>query len=232
MATGPEGCSIIAEFGSSIVRSPFGFETWLCSAAAAGATHVKVQLFRAEHFPPVEQAGKRRLEFPRARLPEFVEMAHRYGVKAGASVFDAEAVELAAEYCDFLKLAAREQDNQELAMHALNKSIVNTLTLYRSVSDLKYRWLPSGFAPGITLWAIQAYPAPMPKSLVMAWRAWRNGIDGWSSHTTGALDCILAARLGASVLEKHFALEAGDVEAGHSLLPAAFRRMTNAIRLI
>jgi sialic acid synthase SpsE len=52
---------------------------------------------------------------------------------------------------------------------------------------------------------------------------------GWSSHTRGWLDCWLAAKWGASVIEKHLALSPDDIEAGHSLLPHEFHKMTRAI---
>src|SRR3990172_1121814 len=109
-----DAVEIVAEGGSSPARWGWNFDLWCRTAAMAKATAVKVQLFKAEHFPSAEHASKRPLEFPRARLVEFVEAAHRHGLRAGASVFDNEAVELAAKHCDFLKLAAREWDNAEL----------------------------------------------------------------------------------------------------------------------
>src|SRR3990167_1100699 len=103
---------LVAEFGSSPAPD-WDFDLWCSAAAQSGATSCKAQLFRAEHFPLVEHASKHALEFPRARLPEFVAAAHVRGLGCGVSVFDAEAVELAARHCDWLKLAAREQDRSE-----------------------------------------------------------------------------------------------------------------------
>ena len=105
---------IIAELCSNPVSYGWDLEPFIALAALSGASHVKIQCFRAEHFPEWAQADKRAAEFPRERLREFAELAHAHGLKAGASVFDAEAVELCARELDFLKLAAREQDNREL----------------------------------------------------------------------------------------------------------------------
>ncbi len=202
------------------------FEPWCAAAAKAGADAVKVQLFRADHFPESERAAKRPLEFPRGRLREYVQCAHAYGLTAGASVFDLEAVALAAEWCDWLKLAAREQANGELRAEVwmANK------TYYRSIDKM---WASTGDRETV-LHTIQMYPVPMSLALWHLFRFCWNMYDaprwGWSSHTTGTLDCLLASRLGASVIEKHLALSPSDLEAGHSLSPSRFAAMCRAIR--
>jgi sialic acid synthase SpsE len=214
---------LIAEIGSSPAPN-WDFERWCAAAHLSGATHVKAQMFRAEHFPPGEQDSKKPLEFPRERLSEFVEAAHRHGLKAGVSVFDREAVNLAAGACDFIKLAAREQTNYTLAEWAVSTG----LPVYRSMSVLTLNYA------GVPMYVIQSYPAGVVRSIIAVFRAYgffgRHSLRwGWSSHTRGTLDCLLAVRLGACVIEKHLCLDASDAEAGHSLLPHEFRRMARAI---
>lgn len=229
---------IIAEFGSSPAPE-WDFDKWCHAAATAGATHAKCQMFRAEHFPAPEWASKRPLEFPRHRLSEFVAAAHACGLKAGVSVFDAEAVELAAKHCDFLKMAAREQGNWELCQRALDSG----KTVYRSISSMDYLipnvwlWLGGSSKQGkiIALFTRQQYPVWLLDGLSDAiYAAAIMNINhrsawGYSSHSMHGTDCWLAAKLGAAVIEKHLALSPDDIEAGHSLLPDAFRRMTRAI---
>lgn len=230
---------IVAEFGSSPAREAWdskamayrgwNLEPWCQSAHQVGADAVKIQLWRVEHFPIEEQKRKRRLEFPMDKLSSFVKTAHDLYLLAGASVFDEEAVRLASEHCDFIKLAAREQYNSDLIFKAFsqNKQVM------RSVSDLAFR---AGHSNTITtLFAVQVYPTPIALALYWLIRfsmhCKRSGYRwGWSSHTRSALDCVVAARLGASVIEKHFALMPEDIEAGHSLLPDAFGRMVRDIR--
>jgi len=223
---------IIAEIGSSPAPG-WDFDKWCGMARLVGATHIKAQIFKAEHFPPGEQAAKRRVEFPRWRLSEFVQAAHAHGLKAGASVFDSDAVVLVGEYCDFFKLAAREMGNRQLIdscfYHRLGKPT------YRSVSRRSLdEYMP--LTNFVTLFAVQEYPASMVSSVwsLILWSrfAGRERLPawGWSSHTRGWLDCWLAARLGASVIEKHLALSPNDAEAGWSLLPHEFRRMAQEIR--
>ena len=83
---------IIAEFCSNVAKD-WNFDRWCWVARGVNADAVKVQIFRATHFPEAEQASKHPLEFPRERFADFVKVAHYYGVQAGASVFDADAVE-------------------------------------------------------------------------------------------------------------------------------------------
>lgn len=223
--------SIIAEIGSSPAPA-WNFETWCQAAKIAGATHVKAQLFQAEHFPAAEQASKRPLVFPRQRFAEFVATAHTYGLQAGASVFDESAVQLVAQRGDFLKLAAREQANRPLMEDCFFRK--RLMPIYRSVSRCgldEFMFLPRT----VTLFAIQQYPASMTASLlaVVRWArfARREGVRwGWSSHTRGDWDCRLAARLGASVVEKHLALTETDLEAGHALNPYQFRAMSDRLK--
>lgn len=217
--------TIIAEIGSSPAPS-WDFAPWCAAAAAAGADAVKVQLFRADHFPAAERASKRPLEFPRDRLREYVQCAHAYGLTAGASVFDLDAVALAAEWCDWLKLAAREQRNIVLLAACLRTG----KALYRSVSGGEFR------PEGTTLYASQRYPTPTPLALylLVLWVSYCKlkhlSSWGWSSHTRSALDCVLAVGQGASVIEKHLAIHPTDLEAGHSLGPQQFAAMCRAIR--
>lgn len=215
---------IIAEFGSSPRDYEWDFARWCDAAHTVGADMVKVQVFRASHFPPPHDQLKLKDEFPRARLGEFSRAAHTHGLAAGASVFDREAIALVSAHLDFMKLAAREQDNAPL-FEAARKS---GAPLYRSISHMETEPSSTGL---VTLFAIQKYPAGMAESLLMLtlWKFYNwsrfNGRWGWSSHTRGMLDCILAAKFGAEVIEKHFALSRNDCEARHSLLPHQFARM-------
>lgn len=212
---------IIAEFGSNPAPA-WDFDRWCLEACLAGATHVKVQLWRAGHFPDEEWADKIPLEFPHARYQEFVEMAHRYGLKAGASAFDGAAARL-LRYGDFGKIALREYGDDRLLWSIED----NVEYVYESCPvNTKRR----GYRH---LGCIPEYSTPMPRAMLgllrWAWNSRHARTWGWSSHTKGIADCVMAVALGATVIEKHFALTPQDVEAGHSLLPSDFARMARKI---
>lgn len=233
--------TIIAEAGSSPAAGDWDFGRWARSAQSAGATALKCQMFHADHFPKAEQASKRALEFPRERLREFVLAAHDCGLQAGVSVFDTDGAALAGRQCDFLKLAAREQDNEQLIEacyyepNELGLRMSRRKPIYRSISRFELsEW--SCYHNWTTLMTTQSYPTSTVTACLRVLRAasffkryyvrrW-----GWSSHTRGTFDVLLAVRLGATVIEKHLAITPDDIEAGHSLSVDQFHRMTFAIR--
>jgi sialic acid synthase SpsE len=224
--------TIICEIGSSPAPA-WDFDAWCAGGAAAGATAVKAQCFLARHFPEAERESKFPLEFPRHRLDEFVNIAHGYGLQAGVSVFDEDAARLAWRDCDFLKLAAREQANHGLSSLAYALCLKASMPLYRSVSDLDFVNGLDGITP---MYTVQSYPLRMHAAVVAVLRAAlyfrrRQMPWGWSSHTRGFGDVLLAVYLGATVIEKHLTINPTlDIEAGHSLTTEQFRRMSSAIR--
>jgi len=229
---------IIAEFGSSPAAYEWELEQWIKAALVSGATSAKVQLFKAEHFPEAEQESKRALEFPRDTLPTAARLAHAHGLEFGASVFDEEAAILAAQHCDFLKLAAREQYNTELIGSCLREANKNNKPVYRSISDTSTDLYLLGesfsLSKHLQFFTVQSYPVNMLRAVFTVLKAAHffnsRGLRwGWSSHTTGIFDCTLAVKLGAQVIEKHLALSKTDLEAGHSLLPHQFYEMIRRI---
>lgn len=225
---------IIAELGSNPARYGWKLDGFVRAAKEAGADATKIQLFKAEHFPENEREEKRKVEFPRDCIKEFAELCKRHGLQSGASVFDKEAVELAAEHLDFLKLAAREQSNNGLIIDILGRELKKTV--YRSISN-GFNTLIVGMTHFLT---VPQYPTPMARAITemfllldefehKRWGKW-NWEWGWSSHTRAILDCWLAVKLGATVIEKHFALSHSDPEGGHSLLSAEFRKMVKWLR--
>jgi len=228
-------CIVIAEIGSSPAPE-WDFDRWLDEVVYTGAQAVKVQMFRADHFPASERTAKRALEFPRQRWGEFVYEAHKRGLRAGASVFDEDALRQVLEYGDFIKIAAREQENADLltTIAMSHHSAPRQIPIYRSVSDL--RILENGFPfdiGDVILLTIPHYPTSLSTALVkvcQAALAFDDRAWGWSSHTPNMLDCWLAAKLGASLIEKHLVIESTDLDAQHSLLPHDFRTMVERVR--
>lgn len=228
---------IIAELGSSPAPA-WDFEHWLERVAFTGAEAVKVQLFRAGHFPLSEQAAKAELEFPRHRWGEFIYRAHAAGLQAGASVFDVDALRQVLEYGDFIKVAAREETNGPLLSAIANENAHaarslagrhDRLPVYRSVTDPRVVRRGYPFDLGdVVLLTLPHYPASLSAALLkvcLAASSFRDRAWGWSSHTPDILDCWLAAKLGAAVIEKHFAMTGTELEAPHSLTPMGFKEM-------
>lgn len=210
----------IAEFGSS--PAPFTrdrLNQFILKAAVARANAIKIQLFKADHFPNEERAAKQKLEFPRELLGWFFERAQFYGLRVGASVFDKEAIDLCTRLgSDFIKLAAREQYNCALREYAQQfKGTIFRSIDFNGLDDYEPR-LPRE----VTLGCIPRYPTNIAPKLItdMTNKLSSGHLSdpwGWSSHTPLFDDVLWAAHLGAKVIEKHFKINSTDIEAKWSL---------------
>ena len=226
---------IIAEACSNIMLHLDRLDVFVEAVANTGADALKVQLFKAEHFPEAEWESKRKVEFPRNLIGEFANLCHKHNLLWGASVFDDEAVDLCVDHeADFLKLATREWKNEPL----LRKCLDTKLQLIRS-----YDWTQGDFHAGIYggvydnvihMACIPQYPAfnftvpnvykldDYPESVL-----W-----GWSSHSPDTLDVLLAVSRGAAVVEKHVRGSFYDYESGWSLSFDEFKKMVGDIRRV
>ena len=143
-----------------------------------------------------------------------------YGLQGGASTFDIDAIDLSAGLgADFVKLATREQHNLALRNYAGRefKGVI-----YRSVNFNELAYHAPRLPREVTLGCIPRYPTNITNKLL-------NDIEfklsggylpepfGWSSHTRMYDDILVAARAGATVIEKHIQLDGTDPEAGWSL---------------
>lgn len=219
---GSDHTFIIAECCSNITQHLNYLEGVVDAVKGTGADALKVQLFKAEHFPAREQDAKRRVEFPRELFPALVSLCRERGLAVGASVFDEDAIRLVVESGgDFLKLATREWGNRQLE-EACDESGLPTI---QSVEFEKYpRYAAAHFG---YMCCVPEYPAinvrvPNPSS----------GIHAWSSHTRHWLDVLIAVTRGADIVEKHIAFGKNDYESGWSLYPQEFAQMVNDIRWV
>lgn len=211
----------IAELGSNI--HPFTksqIDMFIDSAALAGADAVKIQLFEADHFPNEERAAKQDLEFPRELFGWFLERAEFYKLQGGASVFDKDAIDLCTRRgANFIKLATREQFNSALRQYA-NRRFKGTI--FRSINFERVVAYEPRMSREVTLGCIPRYPTSVTSKLLDLIEeklsyGYLSAPFGWSSHTIGMDDVIVAVSWGAQAIEKHFKLSEKDLEAKWSL---------------
>lgn len=225
---------VIAEFGSNPViggrADEVTLDRYVRAAALAGANAVKVQLFAPEDFPEHERAKKAGRVFPQdGTLRWLVNLSREYGLGCGASVFNPDAVRHAGDSgVSFLKMGTRSQYDYNLLNQMRGTT---TVPILRSV-----RWDPRAAYTRYsgtrwTLGCVDRYPADGTFNLLPLLTLRSHGVDGWSSHTTGITDVVLAVLGGAVVVEKHLSLSPLDVERGWSLDPNWFRQMTRWIKV-
>ncbi len=214
---------VIAETCSNIISHLGHLESVVMAVRLSGADALKVQLSRADHFPEAERPYKLKTEFPRELFPDLVHMCHVNGLACGASVFDEEAVRLVKDSGgDFLKLATREWNNDDLWNWCLEDESSPTIRSY----DCRKTESLSPLEQELFMACWPEYPA---ESVVVP--GYLDG-DGWSSHTSHYKDCLLAVSRGAVAVEKHFALDVNDFERGWSLMPSEFTQMVKDIRWV
>ncbi len=220
---------IIAETCSNIIGHLDRLETIVRDVAWTGATALKIQLFRGDHFGEKEAESKRRLEFPRDRFLELVELCHKYGLACGASVFDREAVDLVLDSsADFIKLASREWLNRPLILRALATEMPVLRSFDATNDDTKFEdWYPY-YKNLLHLSCTPDYPSEKPK--ISGFTA-NNGTlsNGFSSHTSHWIDCLIAVSRHDPIIEKHISFHANDPERGWSLDPQSFKAMVKDI---
>lgn len=218
---------IIAECCSNIIPHLYNLPNIVKQITSIGADALKVQLYKADHFPESERANKKRTEFPRHVFPKLVKLCHERGLACGASVFDEEAIDVVVGGGgDFLKLATREWQNQSLydLCDATGLPVIYSKDCRKKLGHLDHHY--KDVRRGLAMACIPEYPSG--KFLMPIYMNDR----GWSSHTDHWLDCIIAVSRGAIVIEKHIKFIANDYEAGWSLYPDQFQQMVKDIRWV
>ena len=219
---------IVAELGANPNKYHWNTEAFCEAAAKAGATHVKIQLFKPTHFPKDEQQSKELVTFPRDTVAHFAMCARDYNLHPGASVFDFEAIELCEQYMDFIKLATREERSFDLLLRAS----MTGLPVYRSIDFrkfLKTKKVRTLFNENI-LACIPEYPTKGYVSQLPIGIEKLPAPYGWSSHTRSYQDVETAIVRGATIIEKHLKLSNDEPEAEWSFFPHEFEDMVKRIQ--
>jgi N-acetylneuraminate synthase/N,N'-diacetyllegionaminate synthase len=195
------------------------------AAAAAGASAVKLQLFRADLLMSrvsalasyQAAAGEtdaaamlRRLELPAAAMRPVVEEAHRRGIHAIVTVFslplvaDAEAVGF-----DAYKSASPDLINKPLltAMAGTGRPLIVS-TGAGTIEEVARAagWLRKHAGRTAFLQCVSSYPTPDEDAELDGIEAIADvfaGPVGYSDHTAGVDMGAAAVRRGACILEKH-----------------------------
>lgn len=230
-------------------------------AAKAGADAVKFQTFKAEKMiskfaPKAEYQRKttdenesqfemvKKLELDQCAHKELIAYCRQKGIIFLSTPFDLESIDLLNELgLKILKIPSGEITN----LPYLRKigSLKKKLILSTGMADLQeignaLKILTGAGTPKENITVLHCnteYPTPMEDVNLRAMLTIRDTFDvkvGYSDHTLGIEVPIAAVALGASVIEKHFTLDANMKGPDHkaSLEPAGLRTMVEAIRNI
>ncbi len=219
------------------------------TAEQCGADCVKVQTWSQMTVSDyiIQQgawAGRRLHElYDECRLPwdwheAIFKRCKELGLIGFSTPFDRESVDfLETLDCPLYKIASAEITDLELIRHAASTGkpiIISTgmATEEEIVAAVEVASI-SG-AKGITLLrCVSAYPAATKdfNLATMLDMADRFGCDvGLSDHSRGVVVAVTAAAMGASVIEKHLAMNPRGIDGSYACAPPVFERMVREIR--
>ena len=229
-------------------------------AKKAGADVVKFQIVHADQFIPknlprsrdeektMAQGDDLYQELKRAELPdkayfELMELARKSDILMTASFTEKETADFLARLgVPFMKVGSGELTNLPFLRYASGKNlpvILSTgMATLKEVEEAVGTILETGNQNLCLLHCTSRYPTDPADANLRAIETLRKAFPtipiGYSDHTLGLLAPIVAASLGAVVIEKHFTLDKTRPGADHctSLEPGEFAEMVEAIRKV
>lgn len=228
------------------------------AAAEAGADAVKFQTFRAKELvapdtPRVAYQARntgsdasqldmlRALELPDEAFVELRDHARTRGVTFLSSPHTESAVEVLADLVPAFKIGSADLTNPSLLRCVGATRLPVVLGTGMSDSSEVRRaidWLEAAGAPHVVpLHCTSNYPCPDDEVNLAAMVSLRNDLGrpvGYSDHTLGRQVPIMAATLGAVVIEKHFTLDRSLPGPDHaaSMEPTELRTMVTELRRV
>jgi N,N'-diacetyllegionaminate synthase len=225
---------VIAEIGSNHDGSIEKAYRLIEAAADADADAAKFQFFRADRlYPGRVTAGG----IPDVWLPLLRYACHEAGVEFLCSVFDLETLAVYGETGPAaVKIASPEAVNVELLTAAAGLGVpvlVSTGAMTLDDVMIPFRTVRERL---VLLHCVAAYPSRLPEmnlgAIPAMARRFRRPV-GLSDHSLDpCLVPVVAATLGACVVEKHLTLDRRCPGADHvfALEPGEFRMMVDTVR--
>jgi N-acetylneuraminate synthase len=211
------------------------------AAQEAGADAVKLQTYKPADLTSPKHAALwalyEKAHTPRAWHKPLFDHARKAGVTIFSSAFSVDGVKFLADLgAPAIKIASAEMGDRKLIKAAERTGlplIISTgLADYETIVDL----VVSEYIDAIFLHCVAQYPSRVEDANLNAIKTLqeRNGGRdvGLSDHTPGYETAIAATALGAVMIEKHFKVDDGCIDAAYSLDPDSFRRMAVAVRAI
>lgn len=216
---------LIAEIGNNHEGDASHAQELIVAAAEAGADAVKFQVIDPERL--VHYSQRERVEqLSRFGLTQdewhgLAEAAHERDVLFMASAFDFGSLARIAPLCAALKIASGDLDFAPLIARAAGSGLPTFVST--GAADLDdVRTAVGAFEAGLStgsalaerlalLHCVAAYPSEPAECNLRAIETLASAFPGiaigWSDHTLGIEVALMAAALGARIVEKHFTLD-------------------------
>lgn len=226
------------------------------AAAKAGANAVKFQTFNADEFM---SKGKnnysyktmngrktenmyqmfKRLEVPEKWYKKLISEAKRNKVEFFSSAGDEQAaIFLKKIGVKLMKIASPDLTNYSLLECVAkmgNKTIISTGMGDENEIDTAVKIFKKFKTPFSLLHCVSMYPTPKTNTnllrIIRLKEKYKNIEIGYSDHSLGHESCVIAAALGATIIEKHFTLSNKLVGPDHliSAEPSEFKKLVDSV---
>jgi N-acetylneuraminate synthase/N,N'-diacetyllegionaminate synthase len=215
---------LVAEIGNNHEGDGHLAMEMVAAAAEAGADAVKVQVIVPERLVHASQSERiaqlTRFRLPHSTFAAMAELARAKGLLFIATPFDPDTLTSIVDLVSAVKIASGDLDYIQLLTAAARtgKPVVlstgmGTLGEVRVAIDTIARHLSPGktLAESLALLhCISAYPTPLEEANLRTIETLKSTFGltvGYSDHTLGIEAAIIAAILGARIIEKHFTLD-------------------------
>lgn len=207
------------------------------AGAGCGLNAIKFQMFNSMEL--YNEPGDDTYALPREWIPELAAECAKHGVEFMCTAFSADGVRFVDPYVKAHKIASAEMMHSGIinAIDATGKPYI--VSTGGATDDEILKCLEFGNERAAYLECVAAYPAD-PQDYDLGWlpEAQTFGIStGVSDHTLGTEVALVALGLGATIFEKHFAMDRHShddfprcPDDGHSLTELSMTEYCRAIR--
>lgn len=241
---------LIAEIGNNHEGDAKVAMEMVEAAAEAGADAVKVQVINPERLVNIAHkerlAQLKRFQLSASVFHDMAGLARSKGILFIATPFDDQSLEGVLDCVSAVKIASGDLTYVQLLAAAartgkpiLLSTGMGTLSEIEAAIEAIEGHLPEGreLADSLAiLHSVTSYPTPAAEANLRAIETLRDAFEltvGYSDHTLGIDAAMVAASLGARIIEKHFTLDKGRTTfRDHALSadPAEMRRLSAFLR--
>lgn len=242
---------IIAEIGNNHEGSFKTAKKLIYKAKLSGADAVKFQIFKPELFVHKDQTKRLKvLKKFQLNYDQFISLkkySKKLNIKFFASAFDLESLDFILKNTDIIKVASSDNNNfifLDKIFKKNKKCIISTGLLNFKQIDSFVKKLEKKYSKRVLenrlclLHCVSSYPAndsDMNLNYIKRLKKLYKFSIGFSDHSVGIEAPIVAASLGANMIEKHFTLDnnfSNFRDHKISLNPEDFKKMVDSIRRV
>jgi sialic acid synthase SpsE len=239
---------VVAEIGNNHEGDFATAQKLVGEAAACGVGAVKFQVFRTRHFVSAgDRARYDRLSSFELSYEQFEEL-HRLAKSLGllfiTTPLDLESAAFLEAIVDAYKIASGDNNFYPLIERVcrtgrpiiVSSGLTDLGGIRKSRAFIEERWRTFGIRQSVAiLHCVSSYPVPPEQANLGAIPMLIRELEctvGYSDHTLGIQACVIAAALGARIIEKHFTLDKHYSDFRDHQLSADPAEMTELVRRI